>query len=350
MGTFKILTTTDEAVWQQYLDLVPEKELVHYPAYTRVYEKYGDGIGECFVYEEDGIVLYPYLRRKIEGSDKFTDIITPYGYGGPVYMHYVGQAPGFFHRFRHALVDYLRATDTVSEFVRFHPLLANHKYFCTLMDEVKLQCKNAVIDLSVGPTAIFSEYRSSYQQCIRKAISANLHVEIVDPLDCIDPFFELYSASMSRKFQKGYLLFRREFLVHLAKELGSQLKCFVVKQDNQILAMALFLRSRNYLDYFLAASRMDTLYLHPNHILLHHVALWAIENKIEKFHLGGGHPSLQFFKHGFSNSHCFYYVGKHILDSPTYTALSIKHWSNHGKEWTPDHPYFPGYRASFESA
>ena len=348
MGGVKVLSTKDTSAWQTYLGLIPKKELVHSPDYTRGYEKYGDGIGECFVYEDDVVVLYPNLRRKIEGSDKYTDITTPYGYGGAIHTDGDNKkTTQLFHGFRDALVDYLKATNTVSEFVRFHPLLANHRYFYSLMDEVKFQCKNAVIDLSAGPTEIFANYRPSYQQCIRKAIAANLHVELLEPTDFIAPFYQLYSASMSRKFQKGYLLFRRDFLVVLADELGDSLKCFAVKQDDQILAMALFFRSENYLDYFLAASQPEALRLRPNHLLLHQVALWALENKIQKFHLGGGHSSLQFFKHGFSNSNCFYYIGKHILDLHTYNTLSRNHWSRHGQEWLPDHPHFPGYRASF---
>ena len=63
MGGVKVLSTKDTSAWQTYLGLIPKKELVHSPDYTRVYEKYGDGMGECFVYEDDGVVLYPYLVK-----------------------------------------------------------------------------------------------------------------------------------------------------------------------------------------------------------------------------------------------------------------------------------------------
>jgi len=352
MGTYQVFSTKDGAAWRRYLDLIPEKEMVHFPLYTRAYECYGDGVGECFVYENDGIVLYPYLRRSIANSDRLTDISTPYGYGGAIHVCGSAQSrPQLFKGFRKAFEEYARATNTVSEFVRFHPLLANHEHLHGLMDEIQFQCGNALIDLSVGPEAMFSQYRVSYQQCIRKAKSAELSVTPLESPDFIDPFFELYSASMSRKYQKGYLLFRREFLVHLSNELGDTLKCFAVKQGEDILAVALFLHSRTYLDYFLAAAKPEALPLRPNHILLHEVALWAMENKIARFHLGGGHPSLQFFKRGFANANCDYYIGKHVFDQDAYTRLSNDHWQRHGKRWPPEEPsHFPGYRVDFDNA
>ena len=323
--------------------------IVHFPRYTRVYERYGDGKGECFVYEDGGgIVLYPFLRRDIAGVPGLSDIVTPYGYGGAVYECRNGQSPAqLVADFRKSLVDYARETKTVSEFVRFHPFLANHKHFFGLMEQVSLHCDNALIDLSVGAEALFRNYRHSYQQCIYKAQASGLRIVQLSGADSIDPFLELYSASMLRKHQEGYFKFQRNFLVSISEELRDELKCFAVLEGGAIIAVALFLRYGSYLDYFLAASRPEKLPLHPNHLLLHEVALWALDDGVDWFHLGGGHKSLQFFKRGFANESRGYYLGKHVFDHEAYARLSAAHWERHGRVWTPQESYFPGYRAEF---
>ena len=55
--------------------------------------------------------VFPAILR--EGP---TDVITPYGYGGPV-------GPGFWEPY----TDWCRANGVVTTFVRFHPLYANQR-------------------------------------------------------------------------------------------------------------------------------------------------------------------------------------------------------------------------------
>lgn len=347
MAKLKILSTRDRAEWSRCLDSIHRGEIVHSPQYSRIYERYGDGVAECAIFEDgENLVLYPYLRRDIADSNGLTDIITPYGYGGAVWSCGKGRdSGGLIADFRIAFVEYARQTRTVSEFVRFHPFLQNHRHFQGLMDEVSLSCVNALIDLSVGADALFAHYRTSYKQCIRKAETTGLTVKEMGAPDFIEPFFALYSASMQRKGQKGYLRFHRDFLDKLSEELGESLKCFAVMYESQIIAIALFLKYRKYVDYFLAASNPEFLVLRPNHLLLHSVALWAIGQGADWFHLGGGHPSLQFFKHGFANQSRDYYVGKHVFDRAVYDKLAVEHWRRHGRDWSPEEMFFPAYRA-----
>ena len=152
---------------------------------------------------------------------------------------------------------------------------------------------------------------------------------------------------MQRKRQEGYLRFRRAFLTHLHAELRGHLVSVAVRSGGEVVAAALFLRFGDYLDYFLAASAPEALALHPNHLLLHRVAARAASQGIQLFHLGGGHPSLQFFKHGFANGSCAYYLGKHIHDRVAYEQLAKDHWVRCGRAWETDSAFFPAYRAEF---
>ena len=67
---------------------------LYFPEYLMLWELNGDGIAKHFFYKCDyGIVLYPFLMRKINDleffqqmkiDEIFYDITSPYGYGGPL--------------------------------------------------------------------------------------------------------------------------------------------------------------------------------------------------------------------------------------------------------------------------
>lgn len=56
--------------------------------YGKLYEKCEDGIQEIFEYEdENGKISNQFIKRKIDvkvEEKKYFDIVTPYGYGGPI--------------------------------------------------------------------------------------------------------------------------------------------------------------------------------------------------------------------------------------------------------------------------
>ena len=350
MATFKVLSTQDELTWHRYLEVISKKELVHFPHYMNVFERYGDGTGECFVYDDGGIVIYPFLRRSIPNAEQLTDIITPYGYGGMVYECDPGQGCArLIKNFRMSFADYARETNTVSEFVRFHPLLANHEHCAGLMDDVTLHCENIFLDLRVGKSALFQGYRRRYKTYLRKAENAGLTIEFADHDWPLDTFFDLYRKNMEAKGQTGYFNFRRPFLDELAEGIPDNLLSSIVRRGPDVLSAALFLRSGRFLDYFLAASDESHRELRPNHFLIHKTADWAIDNGFEFLQLGGGHESLQFFKRGFGNEQRPYYTGKHVFDSDSYKSLSAAHWRHNNRQWTADNTYFPAYRAEFSA-
>ena len=356
MSDYRIITTSEKDEWLSILGQIRQKWIVHFPDYVRVYEEYGDGNVECFVYEDGkNILIYPYIRRVIDDGissqtgSGFTDIVTPYGYGGYVHsdMHRA-DAITFLSEFRRTFESYARENGIVSEFIRFHPELGNHTHSDKLLDSVVLLNANAALDLSAGKEAIFLNYRNSYRQCIKKARNHGLTASRENSNTFMDEFFALYNKSMISKGQKGYLNFDRNFLGILTRSLGDNLMSFAVRKDGEVISGALFLQYEGLLDYFLAASNPDYLNFRPNHLLIDEAVNWAIENEFRRLHLGGGHTSLQFFKNGFANESCPYYIGHHVHDRDTYDALSAEHWRRNGQEWTGNNDYFPAYRTEFQ--
>jgi hypothetical protein len=351
MHNFIVLKTTDNDLWIEKLQNVKKKHLVHYPQYMRIFEYYEGAIGECFVFEsEQGIVIYPYLRRLIPYSESYADLVTPYGYGGPIFQA-KNNDPNpieLIKQFCRVFDNYAIESNTVSQFIRFHPVLQNQQPFIGIWDGISFDCSNALILLDkVKNSAESLPIRDSFKRCINQAKSSGLlTIELLGDSWIVD-FFKLYSESMDRKKGSGYFRFSMEFIRLLTKELGLNVKCFSVRSGSQTCAFAIFLSYDEHLEYFLAASDPTTLHMHPNHMQIYDVCNWALENQVSKFHLGGGGESLLFFKRGFANSRADYFIGRNIFNYDVYTKLTKDHYARNQAQLDGPHSWFPEYRREF---
>jgi predicted N-acyltransferase len=344
-----VATLADPASWEAALDAVPGALLVHTPRYSRAFQEFGDGQAECFIYRDaGGTVLYPYLVRAIPGTD-WHDIATPYGYGGPVVnAASPAERAAVAARFRSVFTEYARARRIVSEFVRFHPALANQAAFDGLLTRIDIHCSNAFVDLTWSAEALFRNYRRMYRNYIRRAEELGLSLEIAITAENTRDFYDMYHRNMERKNQQGYFNFPGSFLAILEKYLHRDLALVIVRKDGRPLSAAYFLRSAPLLDYFLQASHYDGLRHRPNHYLIHRAIEWGKGEGFRLMQLGGGHETLQFFKSGFATHRQDYAIGRHIFDATAYAGLSTDHWRRHGAEWHPDASFFPSYRMRFE--
>ncbi|PWC40635.1 GNAT family N-acetyltransferase [Azospirillum sp. TSO35-2] len=326
MERVSIHTLDDTAAWSAGLERIPNKDLTHYPRFSRIYQEKGDGLAECFQYQaNDLIVLYPYIRRPLaelsflgESWAGRYDLVTPYCYGG--YVHNAGdeRAPGLIRDFRAAFSSHCRETGVVSEFIRFHPMLQNHRHGEGCFDRLYLHQNNVLMDLRVDEAERVQGYRESYIHCIRKASAAGLRLELDREHNLVDVFAELYRRTMERHNQTGYLNLPHSYFLRLFENLRDDILLFVVRDGDDIAAASIFLRHGDVLDYFLSASDLRSLGKHPNHFMIHEVASWAHDQGYRHLHLGGGRASLVFFKQGFSKGTCPYHIVHHVHDQEAY--------------------------------
>ncbi|MEO5374331.1 MAG: GNAT family N-acetyltransferase [Alphaproteobacteria bacterium] len=353
MSRIDVLSLDRSEDWRRYADRLPVANVVYHPSYTSIFEAYGDGRGECFVFSDgDDVVLYPYIIRSIDpalqaaaGLSGKVDIITPYGYGG--FVHNLpddARAAPLLARFRAAFDDHARSLGAVSEFIRFHPHMANHRHCEGLIDDVRLHEMNVILDLTKGKDELLAQCRPTHRRYIRRAQDGGLVLCQEPNTTAIDTFFDLYQRTMKKHNQVGYLNFRAGFFKILSEKLSDNLLTFTIRMDGEAMAGALFLVSGKYMDYFLGASHPANLTLHPNHFLFYQVACWGHDLGYEWLHLGGGSPTLMFFKGGFSRFREPYYTGRHLHDRDAYRTLSERHWASLGLSWDETSPYFPAYR------
>ena len=210
-----VLTSSDSKRWRAYLQKLPDKDFTFFPEYVRIYQQCGEGEAECFVYEDDdGLVLYPYIRRplsKLPFQHAFSDcydVSTPYCYGGILGKNIKGRVA---QDFRKAFEEHAKDTRIVSEFVRFHPLTCRAQLWERSIQKITLHSHNVVVDLTKSHEEIMQGYRPRLRSYIRATDAAGIRVILDKNFMYIDDFFDMYSQNMKRLHQTGYLNFSHDF-------------------------------------------------------------------------------------------------------------------------------------------
>ena len=215
--SLKVLSTqgVDSKQWRDYIDTLPaEKRDVYFlPEYAALYEGISGEPAFLFHYgdDQDAVMMVAVMRSVSElpfhefgpGSapdgPNYFDIATPYGYGGPV-VHTRNPADEveLFQGFREAFHDHCLANNIVTEFLRLHPLMQNHRPFGQVKE---LYRKNSTVwmDLRQTEDEIFQGMRKDHRRNVGKATKKGVevvHVEI--NVEHLREFHRLYTTSMER--------------------------------------------------------------------------------------------------------------------------------------------------------
>jgi serine/alanine adding enzyme len=272
--------------------------------------------GRPFLLEHDGAVFAGIER------DEPRDVVTPYGYGGPV---------GGDGTFWDAYEDWARERGIVTTFVRFHPLYGNQRGAPLHVEQLaptvawRLEPER---DLRAG---LHFKHRNK----VSKAESAGATVTQHDGLG---EFVPLYEDTMQRLDADAFYFFEPAYWERL-RELP--LVRFDAEIEGEVVASALCLATPPFLHYHLSGTTDAGRSTGSSTLVLLEAARWAQANGYARFHLGGGlggkEDSLQHFKARFDPEGLVdAAVGKAIHDEDEYRRLS-------GGETSLD-GFFPAYR------
>ena len=146
MLEIKVLDTSkNRELWKKLVDALALKDIYFTPEYAMLFEATEGEVREAFGGEallffygnEQNYIIYPFFKRKVSElpfrellppeSQGWFDIISPYGYSGPI--AYISEPKiegelwqGFVKEFHH----YCLQNNIVAEFARLHPYFRNH--------------------------------------------------------------------------------------------------------------------------------------------------------------------------------------------------------------------------------
>lgn len=325
----------NDVLWDEYFNRLPkEKQDIYYTRnYCRLGQKMSGGAAELFVYEEDdGFVIYPYIKRIVPGTDsqtRYYDIETPYGYGGPVAS---AGAQSLARNFEKAFLEYCAKENIIAEFIRFHPLLKNEGIFVNGIDVLHNRI-TVWLDLSKGLEAVWTDDISTKNRnVIRKCEKNGL---IVEQSRDYAEFACIYNQTMRRVDAGEFYFFPDSYYEEIKND--SDYILMRVRMGGETLACAIFMKCGDYFHYHLSGSRSEFLKLSPNNILLWEAVKYAEGAGCKAMHFGGGltdskEDSLFRFKSRFSSECADFYIGKRVHNREIYDAL-IQRWeAEHGRK------------------
>lgn len=339
---YKILSLEDKGLWNSYLKKLPVKQqdIYYTPEYYSLYENYGDGKSQCFVFEKDGeIALYPYLINSINElgyclDKEYYDIQGAYGYNGVVSSSYDSE---FIDAFYRSFNEYCSSQNIVAEFTRFHPLLQNHEFSKNDMSVV-FNRKTIFINLYDYQDIDDLRMRSFSKEArknIRKAEKQQLSYSLATYQEEYNEFYKLYLSTMKSIGALDYYYFNNNFFKEIQK-LKKNHELILVLLKKELVGGFIVLYSEYYAHNYLSAGSILHRKFNINDFMQDIALRLSLSKSKKQIHFGGGNSSdendpLFIFKSKFSKERANFYIGKKIHNELVYKDV-VSQW----QEINPD--------------
>ncbi len=332
--------------------MIKVPDIYFLPEYGKLYEEIENGKVETFKYESDlGLITNMFIKRKIPSKidgRTYHDITTPYGYGGPIIIKCINK------EFRNKLVEgykksfsnYCRDNNIVSEFIRFHPILQNHKDFKNIYD-VQYMRKTLGTNLKDFDDPIQSEFSKNCRKTVRRALRDGVTFLIEEIPENLNEFKEIYYSTMDRNQASDYYYFDDLYFNNILNNLQKNVVLVKAIYKEKTIASGLYFIYDKIIHAHLSGTLNEYLYLSPAYILKYGTVLWGKENGYNIIHYGGGtsnskEDSLFEFKKRFAkNTEFDFYIGKKVWDIDVYNKLCELKGVNENTE------FFPAYRINW---
>ena len=314
--------------------------------YVKAFKLHGDGEPLLFHYEDEkargiNVVMKrdvaddPHFNGTLEHG-RFFDFSSPYGYGG--WLIEGEERTELFKVYDH----WCEKHGVISEFVRFHPVIANHAWADAY--EVVPLGQTVAMDLSL-PEVIWANIISKNRNMIRKAQKSGIKIYNGRFPDIYHVFRDIYNGTMDKDHAEAYYYFNEQFYESVLNDLPQNAQVFYADLDGKVIAASIMLATNGRMNYHLSGSLKDYACLAPTNLLLYEAALWGCSNNCQTLYLGGGvgsgEDSLFKFKRSFYRCDDLYrfHIGKKIFTHEMYENLVRMRGEK------PLSSYFPLYRA-----
>ena len=328
----KILMGKDVQEWNGFLSRLPKerRDVYFTPEYYSLYEAYGDGEAQCFVFEKDGeLALYPFLKNPIttlgyELDKEYYDIQGAYGYNGLISST---DSREFIEAFWKEFDLWCQDNNIVAEFMRFHPIMKNHLlgegHFKLIHD------RNTVyLDLTQSEEDIFAGFDKGTRQHIRKAAKSIEIRPAERNEESVQIFNRIYRENMEHVNSIPYLFFNLQHFRNMFQQ--DNIEFFIAWQDDTPIACYSGLVSEEYYGNYLRASLTEYNRTGVNTLMYWSMIQSAKAHGCHYVHFGGGtsgdpENSLLHYKMNFSKTLSEFWIGKKVHNQEVYDKI-VEQW------------------------
>ena len=305
-----------------------------------------------YIYEDDnGKISNLFIKRPINIDaglkDKYFDITTPYGYGGPLIESLKDDKEEtkkkLLENFKEDFEKYAKENNIVSEFIRFHPLIENALDFKEIYKTKLLQPTIAIYADEGDPFEL--EFSRNVRKRIRRNLRDGMTFDVIKNPDDLEIFKTIYYETMDRADARQYYYFKDDYFQFIIDNLKENTILVNIKsEDNTIIASGIcFIYNDEYVHIHLSGTKRSYIKQSPAYSLRYVISKWAYENGYKYIHGGGGTSSseedtLYLFKKQFTKRDALdYYIGEIIYNEEIYKKLVEK-------TKTEESNFFPKYR------
>ena len=337
MGLARELNLSNKSEWSNIISMLPDMEQdVHLlPEYYLQNQVLGFGEAICFLYEKAGnIAIYPFFKSSINDlnllslEENYFDIQGPSGYNGVATN---SKSPDFIRDFSQAFSEYCLNQNIIAEFVRFNPILGNHKT-SSHIKPVKTN-KNIVVDLSLSVEDIWSlSFEYSVRKNVKKAQRNGLFVECFQGSEisdnCIETFHSIYIDTMKRQLADTTYFVSIDYFRSIKNTMPDNTLFFFTVKDEKAVSCELVTFNNKVAYSFLGGTLSEYFPLRPNDILKYEAILELKKRALYSYCLGGGQTiddGIFKYKRGFSkNGEVDFFIGKKIHNKNIYEQVCEK--------------------------
>jgi len=351
----EIIPIEKTGYWDEVVSSFPEYDVYYLSRYVKAFQTHGDGEPILFLYRDTNchsacvmfirdVSNHPFFQKHLVTNSYF-DIITPYGYGGFIFMGDVTSQS--LTNFKEEYIFFLRERKIISSFTRYHPQLNNVNLIRPIFPVIDL---GNTIDLPlVSIDGIWNNLASKNRNMIRKASKAGVSIHYGDDKILLYQFKKMYDATMLKDNADEYYFFEDKFYDSIYNDLKGNFQVFYAVYEGCIISMSIFIYANNKMHYHLSGSDPTYRHLASSNLLIYKAACWGHTQGFKTLHLGGGigsgEDNLYKFKKVFNPSSTNQFsIGKHIIDNEKYEYLKELRRA-HDTEFNEDSSFFPVYRS-----
>lgn len=339
---FEVIESREQ--WNKAVESISCHDIYYTYEYCSSSAKLEKGNAKLFYYKTHiGTIIYPLIVREIESDygEILFDMITPYGYGGPLI---IGDK-SILKNFRKEFCSYCKKENIITEIITFHPLLKNAIYMTNYCNLQYIR-KTTAVNLTKALETIRSHYSKMNKRNIRKALKCGLTCRVVEKnFENTTTFLELYKETMDRNKADAFYYFDFDFIEQQLKDTQiSKSHLLFTYHQEKVVSAVILLTTANLSHYHLGASRTAYLYLKPNNLIFDFMVEISKAKGCTYLHLGGGYEdndNLFKYKSSFTNNNNYdYYIGEKIFDKKMYELLINEKKKHHVLK----EKFFPKYR------
>jgi hypothetical protein len=338
----------DDARWKKLLTRT-NHDFYHLPEYITLAASHEGGQACAFLAEEgDKALLIPLLMRplpeKLDPKNDFCDVLTPYGYPGPILAGNPGEetVASFLEHFFWAGKE----RGVISAFWRLHPLLPFPIDTLNRFGLVVLHGRTVYVDLSRSPERLWKETSNNHKRGIKHLLK-NGFVAVRNDWGYWPSFLELYRDAMNRLEASDFYFFPNTYFEGLKRTLGDRIDLWtILSPQKEVAATALCISENGIVEYHLGATAREFFEWSPLKLVIYEAILHAREIGCRVMHLGGGlggtTDSLFSFKSRFSPLSSEFHTFRYILLKNVYDDMTERQFAVEGVSENDD--FFPAYR------